>query len=665
MRNLQLSVSSEQLSKVTKQIKQLKFVFLGHLLTFAGIASRQIIETLHSYSLISISYDSFYLPFTISEYIFSLLVLVTLGYALLTRRLYDVRVVIRRGLQYLLARNVLRLFLLFPFLTLTYQVLSQPDQTIRQLLFTQPVTLTLIALAALGLIFRKPLRTWLDRRFFREQYQQEQVLYRLIDEIGAYEDLPALWRRVEQVLGETLHPVNTRFFLRQPPARDLLALPVAAANASDASNKRLSEGSALYQMLKETTEPVVVPLPRGWALPAVEMRRLQAWGASLLVPLQDSQAQLIGLLMLGEKRSEEPYSPTDRRLLATVAKQMATVYEVAHLRGQVSQKTHTEHTVLSRLAADEINLLRECSQCGRCYDLARENCDQCNLELALTLPIERTLEGRYRLEQRIGQGGMGAVYRAADVSLRRDVAVKIIKAECFGDAQLLRRFEREAQAAARLDHPNVVRVYDYGRTPTGGAWLVMELLRGLTLREMLNEHGRLTPQAALPFIEQLLSGLNAAHQAGIVHRDLKPENLLLNELDADEVQLKILDFGLAKLLPMAQSFSASSATLPGLLMGTVAYMAPEQLAGSPITESVDIYATGLLIVESLTGVRPAEVAQVPSLLSEQQSTFAIQQPAFQTLCAILQKCLMPDAQQRYASVAALQKDLLPVLAALR
>lgn len=587
------------------------------------------------------------------------------GYAILTRRVYDVRVVLRRGLQYLLARNVLRLLLLLPVLALVYQIISQPDQTVRQLLFAQPLTLLLLTLAALSLIFRQQLRLWLDRRFFREQYQQEQLLYRLIDEISAFDELPALCQRVEQALRETLHPLHVRFFLRQASARGLQAVATSSPDGAAAGlvkQAALAETSALYQLLKAAAAPLSVPLPRGTALPPLEEQQLAAWQASLLVPLPDSQGQLAGLMLLGEKLSEEPYSPTDRRLLMALARQIATVVEVVQLRGRVSQQAQAAHTVLARLAADDVNLLRECPQCGECFDRAASTCPTCNVALALPLPVERTLENRYRLEKRIGQGGMGAVYQATDLSLRRAVAVKIIRADCFGDARLLRRFEREAQAAARLDHPHIVKVYDFGRTPTGGAWLVMELLRGATLRAILQQTGQLAPSAALPWFTQLLAGLAAAHQAGVIHRDLKPENLLLNETAEGATQLKILDFGLARLLPFAPEMPAvSTDTLPGLLVGTLAYMAPEQLTGNLADERADLYAAGVLMVEALTGHRP--LREVPTL-AVPVNAVPSQIAAWERLHQVLRKCLATEAAARYANVAALQAELLPVLTAL-
>src|ERR1700730_4115105 len=146
----------------------------------------------------------------------------------------------------------------------------------------------------------------------------------------------------------------------------------------------------------------------------------------------------------------------------------------------------------------------------------------------------------------IGRGGMGAVYEATDVRLNRRIAIKIMLGNMFGDRVALRRFEREAQASARLNHPNIITVYDYGAIRTDGAYLVMELVRGTTLRSELQRTGGLDPKTAAAWFTQLLEGVNAAHQAGVIHRDLKPENVLISSdastREKSREQIKVLDF---------------------------------------------------------------------------------------------------------------------------
>jgi serine/threonine-protein kinase len=216
----------------------------------------------------------------------------------------------------------------------------------------------------------------------------------------------------------------------------------------------------------------------------------------------------------------------------------------------------------------------------------------------MNVPVERLVEGRYRLDRLLGRGGMGAVYLAHDSRLNRDVAVKVMVGNLFGNQNALRRFEREALTSARIAHPNVVRIYDFGRLSGGGAFLVIEYVSGSSWRQRLREGGRMTPAQCGPWFEQLLNGLEAAHAFSIIHRDLKPENVLVSE-----ERLKILDFGLAR-LRTSDAGVAESVTIPGAILGTVAYMSPEQLSGSEVDARTDLFSVGIMLVESLTGRTP-------------------------------------------------------------
>ena len=252
--------------------------------------------------------------------------------------------------------------------------------------------------------------------------------------------------------------------------------------------------------------------------------------------------QLAGLLLLGEKKSEEPYTPNDKGLLQTLAGQVALVCENVWLQERVEEEGRIRCEVLAKLDESGVNLVRECPRCGACYDSTAALCPADGTELTLTLPVERVIDRRYRLESRIGRGGMGAVYDATDLRLNRNVALKVMVGSLFGNHAALRRFDREARATASLVHPNIVAIHDYGTVGSDGAYLVMERVAGATWRSELDKRGALAPETAARWFDQLLSGLEAAHTAGIVHRDLKPDNVLV-----DNDQIKILDFGLAKM----------------------------------------------------------------------------------------------------------------------
>ncbi|SFF17032.1 serine/threonine protein kinase [Blastococcus tunisiensis] len=207
------------------------------------------------------------------------------------------------------------------------------------------------------------------------------------------------------------------------------------------------------------------------------------------------------------------------------------------------------------------------------------------------------LEGRYRLEERVARGGMSTVYAATDLRLHKTVAVKVMAEHLAHDPTFVDRFTREARAAAMLSHPNVVGVSDQG-SDQGLVFLVMELVRGRTLRDLLTARGRLTVAEAFAVLEPTLSGLTAAHRAGIVHRDIKPENVLIG-LDG---VVKVADFGLAR--AVVGTGTAQASQTGGVLIGTVAYLSPEQLERGKADARSDIYAAGIVLYEMLTGHPP-------------------------------------------------------------
>ena len=208
----------------------------------------------------------------------------------------------------------------------------------------------------------------------------------------------------------------------------------------------------------------------------------------------------------------------------------------------------------------------------------------------------------YEVVGLLGAGGMGEVYRARDPLLKREVAIKVLPSFVSQDPDRLRRFEQEAQAAAALNHPNILAVYQFG-VFQGAPYLVSELLEGSTLRQLL-QHGPMPMRKAIDYGVQIAHGLAAAHEKGIVHRDLKPENLFVTK----DGRVKILDFGLAKLMqrqpdPDGAAPTMTAGTDPGMVMGTAGYMSPEQVRGKTVDHRTDIFAFGAILYEMLDGKR--------------------------------------------------------------
>jgi len=262
--------------------------------------------------------------------------------------------------------------------------------------------------------------------------------------------------------------------------------------------------------------------------------------------------------------------------------------------------------------------------------------------------------GPYEILAPLGAGGMGEVYRARDTRLGREVAVKVLPASLSEDPDRLRRFEQEARAASALNHPNIMTVYDVGEV-AGTPFVVSELLEGVTLREALAD-SPLPVRKAVDYGVQIAQGLAAAHEKGIVHRDLKPENLFVTK----DARVKILDFGLAKLMPQQADGSVTKAptltagTEPGVVMGTVGYMSPEQVRGQPADHRSDIFAFGTVLHEMLTGARAfrgdSAIETMNSILKEEPPEASRSRPEVTpALDRIARRCLEKSPSERFQS----------------
>ena len=577
----------------------------------------------------------FYYPAT---FITMVTIPAALAMAVWKEQLFDVRVIVRRGLQYLFARTALRALLALPVVLLLFSILGNPNRTIAQVLTqgTAWVNVALIAVIGTALQSRGRLQTALDRHFFRETYQQEQVLAHLIEEVRRRESLAEIATLVSTRIESVLHPTMVQLLYR-------------ADERSDRFEGHSSSGALALLQLPAAAD----------RLPDGERVRLESLGVRLIVPITGLRDRLVGVLLLGERLSDQPYSATDRQLLQGIAAQIGLVYENEQLKERVRRDADVRRDVLARLEEKRVSLLKECPVCGACYDGASERCERDSAELALTLPIERILDGKYRLDRALGRGGFGAVFEATDLRLRRAVAAKVMLGALFGDRDALRRFEREARAAARIEHRGITRVHDYGAIGTGGAYLIMELVVGRTWRAELRRTGIVDPARAAGWFGRLLDALQFAHGLGIVHRDLKPENVMI----VDDDSLKIMDFGLAKIVDPAGA--TETVTVGGHAMGTLGYMAPETLTGGAVDERADLFAVGVMVVETISGARPF-AGQTPqeTLTALLRSAYHLpgDSPEQRALDVVLQRCLAKDPRDRYGSAAELATHLIPALA---
>src|SRR5579864_4849022 len=210
---------------------------------------------------------------------------------------------------------------------------------------------------------------------------------------------------------------------------------------------------------------------------------------------------------------------------------------------------------------------------------------------------QHIFNNRYRLDNKLGEGGMATVYCGTDTLLRRRVAIKVLRAHYASDEEFVRRFYQEAESAAKLSHPNIVNTYDVGREGET-YYIVMELVDGPSLAEIISADGKLPEPVAIDYAAQICNGLAYAHRQGLLHRDIKPANVLVTKDDV----VKLSDFGIAR----AVSQQTMTLTKPGLVMGSVYYMPPEQALGTDLHEASDLYSLGVVLFQMLTGKRRAQ-----------------------------------------------------------
>jgi tRNA A-37 threonylcarbamoyl transferase component Bud32 len=545
-------------------------LFLGFIIAGGGPVTAALFDT----------------PFMPAMLVLYLLFPVSLAYAILRHRVFDLGVIVRRGLQYALARGVLLTAVPVLGLILVADLLLHGQRPLLDILRVRGwIYLVIAGLAVVAFVKRQNWLEALDRRFFRERFDAQRLLREVVEEIRGARSFTQVAPQVVTRMEAALHPEFAALLVREP--REAAYRTLAIAPAASVLSPMPAE-SKLMAMVRLLGKPLEVPQTGsswlGEQLPQEETEFLRKARVEFLVPIATAPEQTEAVLVLGIKRSEEPYSREDRDLLMAIASSLALLVEKPQAP-----------------ALPRSDIFEECPQCGACYD---SGATQCSKEGARLMPVilPRLLEGRYALERRLGRGGMGTVYSALDTALDRRIAVKVIREDLVGSAEAAERFRQEARVAASFAHPNVVTVHDFGLAAGSRAFLVMELQEGATLRETLRRENRFATPRALAILGDVTAALEAAHRRQLVHRDLKPENIFLSRTESGETT-KVLDFGIAKFLSNASRQSTVD-TASGAVLGTPRYMSPEQRHGGDAHPSWDVWALSVVAYEVLTGAYP-------------------------------------------------------------
>jgi tRNA A-37 threonylcarbamoyl transferase component Bud32 len=523
-----------------------------------------------------------------------------LPYAVAVKQVFSPRTALRRSLQYALAQRTLTVLLALPAVPLVLSLVRQRDLSLTEIVTGRPLFYAVgIGLLLVARHYRERAERWLDRRFFRAEYDAREILMSLAGRLPFETDPSELVALVIHHVDSALQPESVAVLAEVRPGQ------FEAIGARPDGVPPMPSAGGLPTMLRWSREPFDVVLHDDRSstarLPTEDRAWLEAANVALLVPLlagNTSDPALIGVLALGAKQSDEPYGREDRRLLAAIAAQMALSLDVTLVRMRAATSPRRAFATAPTLGPAEPTL-GLCTRCQRCVELSRATCPNDGTALVPVPGLPAVVDGKYRIDAHVGRGGMGAVFKARDVRLDRDVAVKVVRADLIASPDARVRFRREAQIVARLQHPAVVAVFDYGTFADGSAYIVMEYVAGEDLRQRLRRTSTLPLGEVVALIAGIAAGVQAAHDASVLHRDLKPENILLPDKGTGP---KVLDFGVAKLA--AAEGGGGTVTAGATVVGTPAYMAPEQLRGQTVDGRADVFSLGVMTFEMLTGGLP-------------------------------------------------------------
>jgi hypothetical protein len=577
------------------------------------------------------------------------------AYAVLVQRALGAALVLRKALQYAFARYTVVSAAALPVVWLLVELYWRRTESVLAVAHASPVLAAIgcSTIGALAVSGRRGALEVLERRFFREHYDAQRILAGLIERT-----------RWAGTRGELDHVLRTEIDRAiHPDTLDILLLDDHGSSfASKAGRTRpLDAGSALVNLAARSDDLLELEPDDASGLLRGVTDADRLWlidgGVRLLIPLRDADDRVVGLIALGEKLSDTPYTSDDKVLLARVAAAAEMTIAYHRLRVPSASPSAISSSTMPEPVAEE------CTHCVAVWPAGRAQCGRCGHPTRSgALPL--VVAGKFRLDERLGAGGMGVVYRATDLELGRVVAVKTLP---YLSPERSARLRREARAMARVAHPHLAQIYG-GETWQGRPMLIVEFLGGGTLAARLKS-GPLSLGEAFMLGEALLEALAAIHDAGVLHRDVKPSNIGYTS----EGVPKLLDFGTARVLASGQSDASrpiartddtlaagtiiTDCTRDGVI-GTPLYMSPEALAGAAPDPSFDLWSTCLVLYESITGRHPLRApdgaprrnASVPDIRA-----FVPSLPA--TMSAFFAAALSPSRANRPRTASALIDEL--------
>jgi hypothetical protein len=570
-------------------------------------------------------------PLSITVSLFILSIPLSTAYLVLVHRVLELKLTARRALQYALARGSVLALATVPLVAVALFLYENRSQKLEDVMSGGRMALLLGAsgLGMAALSYRRGLLDWIDRRFFREQYDARQILSMLVERIRATREGADLAKLIAREVDLALH-LDSIALLIVDQHTGLLKDPNDRA-------RRLDSTSPLANLIGSGSEPVANDLedPRSALarLPEKDRRWLVDSGFRLLVPILSRDGSLLGIIGLGDKKSGLPFLKEDRQLLHAIASSAAWVLELEHSRTATPRSAGPRLPALAQtMPSDPLpvtEVAKECTACGTLFQPYTVFCGNCSRRLDPS-HVPFVLPGKFRFERRIGAGGMGVVYSGADLALGRPVAVKTLRRVSPEDAMRLRR---EARTAAAVSHPHLASIFGI-ETWQGTPMLILELMEGGTLAQRI-ERERMAQLATVELGIAMAEALAQLHAADILHRDVKPSNIGYNR----EGIPKLMDFGIARvmfdlrrdgkmdgagstddagsLLPPTSILNqtATSIDLSRQLAGTLSYLSPEALNGQRADATFDLWSLAIVLYECLLGRKVFGVGDVRQVMT--------------------------------------------------